>query len=202
MHQDVILYDIQSLLKTLHNLCPKLLPFIIPKDFSLPILRLFQQNNNTSGGTTNRQSLQSNKCHYCQEKQAVHLSTKWEVNIKARSFLVLEAYYLCSKCYLMNDLEGFLNKCVNSTNPNEIKALVQHFVNVNNAEQTNQDDAIQYVQQCYSLAFSLKNLLSSLTWKVVDITGENFSGSSAQKLMESVSSNQNKGTELEIQEKL
>ena len=84
--------------------------------------------------------------------------------------------YLCELCYSLSDLEEFLPKLAK---PNaDVLAHIAQFHSVNGISATDMAPValIDYIEQCYSIAFSINIVLANFpSWSLVDIEQAPFS---------------------------
>jgi hypothetical protein len=158
---------------TLRHKAPQLRPRITPREYSdqklLNLAFKHQSSKNKFFSQIEKLRLQYAKCSLCQQPCGAPENTQkaklvntlnfvfdFSVDITKRHLKVESGLFLCEMCDNLFNLEKFLH--VACTDNLYVEQLIQHFFTVNNIDLKSKAERMQYLQECYSLAFSLKIL--------------------------------------------
>lgn len=160
----VIEDNCRELWELLNEKAPNLRPKIIPRGYDdkhlkkvwrcseFSIEQLENYISNYCNGT----------CSICGTKMghAGHLMTEYAFDFDGKTLWLKKLFFLCDNCFELSNTEEFL--CSSTTKSAEIHEQIGHFCKVNQFQLSSPLEMLGFVEECYSLAYSLKVLLNSI----------------------------------------
>ncbi|XP_049848539.1 uncharacterized protein LOC126315329 [Schistocerca gregaria] len=156
--------QLEALWNILKQKAPILRPKIIPRGYDDEQLSSLCNSTQFQLCNLEKQALEltHGRCSICDQEMrlAARLATEWSFNFKELVMSLNKLMVLCSTCYELTDLEAFLTKTMTSHN-SELESQLSTFCKLNGYNTENPVKRALYVEECYSIAYSIKTILSN-----------------------------------------
>ncbi|KAK8805342.1 hypothetical protein WA158_001999 [Blastocystis sp. Blastoise] len=147
--------SIKSIMNTIQDSCPKLVPVFFPRGTNEATLTEDILRNKEYNIT------KTNKCCVCGSSDDVeHAQLFCDYNLSSGKCSVTKLDYVCPDCKACMDVNYIMNVCFNLKNKEESERLSRHFLLTNSQSPDNWLLFQQIISSAYSLKVLLKNFLN------------------------------------------